>query len=211
MLPLDLAVCGFSELTDDANKSVIQSYKESIELLLSCMSHRRLISPRDHDNDGFCDYLFLPLHSVITARPTLDSWTSLLQLYGNDNMNDEDEFGRNVGHTLCSINVPDEGDLQILNELDHGLFTRRDKFGCLPLHLALQHMRTSFKAINAIVNRNFCALESVVKDCESSPFVKILPFQIAASTDCDLSIVYSQSRIPREESSKLIFSCITKN
>ncbi len=203
MLPLDFAVDGFREensidgtpssqkyeTTDDSSSfNQNKNYKSSIELILACTLYDRMITIPHNAGD---DYPFLPLHGAVKARPTLESWKAISLLYKNHAM-DIDVNGYTATHVLCSLESDDvEKDLRMLETLHQDTFLINDNDGLIPLHRALLNTNVSFNFVEAIINRQNCAITEEVKSKGgTSALDKLLPVQLAALHKCDLDIIF---------------------
>lgn len=182
-------------LRDEAdNKENLRTrFRATIELLLmSALYERPILSPRGQKQG---DHEFLPLHGAVASRPLHRTWKGLISLYGKDHASKIDKQGQTPMHFLAATATGDDEtniamirDLYSVNCDAPSLF---DGNGFLPLHLALMDKSSSFELIETIVG---CYGAAVTVDVPS--FTKnrelrgFLPFQIAASTDSHLDIIY---------------------
>jgi len=206
MLPLDIAVQKLAEImseepsdpdddvVDDATADIERNPKKAkyiacIEILLSSMLYDRLVlSPREFRNG---DKPFLPLHSAIGARPHLETWNTLFEVYGDEHIDDIDLLGRNVAHKICSRPIENiDTDLTILNNLDRYLFTQSDNYGFVPLHLALQNRDAPIQFITKIARRHRSSLSRAVTPVVGNIYANLSPVHIAAASGCDLTIIF---------------------
>jgi hypothetical protein len=205
MLPLDIAVQKLAEIiseepsneesdeSDDATADIERNpikanYIACIEILLSSMLYDRLIvQPR-----GNSEKPFLPLHSVIGAQPLIETWNTIFEVYGEEHHEDIDPIGcRNIAHKICSRPIKDiDNDLSILNSLETTLFLNDDKYGFIPLHLALQNRDAPFQFIRNLGFKDRISLSQPVKPILGNIYANFSPVQIAAASDCDLGIIY---------------------
>ena len=209
MLPLDLAVHQLAELISEESSDSDQEDEDSgssdnerdpkkakyiscIEMLLSSMLYKRLLSsPRISE-----DKPFLPLHSVILARPHIETWTTLYNLYGDEHSLDIDPLGRNIAHSMCSRAIEYiDVDLNILESISDDLFTKSDFYGFLPIHLSLQNGNAPFQFITEIAKKYPTSLNRAVPALRVNKYANFLPVHIAAASDCDLNIIYFLLRI----------------
>lgn len=204
MLPLDFAVEGFKEemtnieqdsspqeqshrdgFSHDSNRN----HKSSIELLLSSMLYNRLISVPRQAGNGFP---FLPLHGAAVACPSVESWRTLISLFGEHAL-DVDLKGQTAAHIFCSQDR--DGMLQqkeVVKMLAKETFYTVDNEGYLPLHRALTKKNISLDFVKAILGRNHDAIVRPIQSKDNSHlrFDNYLPAQLAAVHDCELSIIY---------------------
>lgn len=206
MLPLDFAVDGLSEehsssIADNAEESSNQdvlmkevsshdlnkNHKSSVELLLSSMFYNRLISaPRQAGSD----HPFLPLHGAAVSCPTVDSWRTILSLYGHDHALDLDSNGCTVAHMLCSQDRDAMlQQIEVLEMVKQETFFMVDKQGFLPLHRALTNKNVSLDFIEAVL-RKHSAIADEVQLNNQNQFAKLLPVQLAACHNCDLDVIF---------------------
>jgi hypothetical protein len=212
MLPLDFAVDGFrSEFggSDDSDNvlSVVQqqsihektsstnlksNFTACIEILLMSSLHNApILAPRDE--------IFLPLHGTVISQPLLRTWRTIFDTYGTDHQADIDANGQNPLHCFCSSRSFDDVlDTMLLKDVFirwPSWFEQKDKNGFLPLHLALLDSRCSFYFIEAIFN-----CKPVTGNMEVARWSKrlllrgLLPFQLAAVSNCSVDVVYSLLR-----------------
>lgn len=203
MLPLDFAVDGFKEensslkMDEDEEDHVSQKsnhdsntdHKASIELILASTLYDRVISVPRQAGDG---YPFLPLHGAAKARPTVDSWNTLLSLY-SENAIDTDQNGCTVTHLICSHEKDEsdfEKDLGMLANVDQGTFLMFDNDGFQPLHRALTNSDVPLAFIKAVIDRENSALTQVSRSNNKSSLENLLPVQVAAAYDCELGIIF---------------------
>ena len=205
LLPLDIAVQKLAEirsedpsdsddddLEDDDTADIEKDPKKAkyiscIEVLLSSMLYDRLVlSPRDKP--------FLPLHSVIGARPQLETWNTLFEVYGDEHRVDVDHLGRNIAHKICSRPIENiDTDLAILHSVERDLFYQCDNYGFIPLHLAVQNKDAPMQFITEIANRQRSSLSravSAVVGGVPNMFANFSPVLIAAASECDLNIIF---------------------
>jgi len=215
MLPLDFAVEGYKNESDDkessgADDDETQSMKltdekkgsnidtnisfiSSIELILSSTLYNRVVPrPREAAND----FTFLPLHSAVISRPTLDSWKTIMSIYSDSHLSDVDPRHRNPTHLICSYlgnndSTDPEIDLFMLRSMHKDSFLTPDEFGFLPLHYALVNKGISFNLINEIVKKQPRVVGKVINDTSTHVYANFLPVHVAAAENCDLNIIYS--------------------
>lgn len=197
LLPLDIAVQVLQEHMDtdgsDSDNSGegrnTQKHRQSliacVEILLSSMFYKRFVSsPRTSNIKS----PFMPLHSVISAEPSNQTWKVIFSLYGKVHENDLDRLGRNIAHCLCSQPVHNVA-LYILQDIPEHLFGQVDNFGFLPLHLCLQNNQVPFDFVAKLVDRHRGSLSFEVLPIVKNKYAHFSPAQIAAVSECGLDVI----------------------
>lgn len=208
MLPLDFSVDGYTtareermdtaeESSDDeiSEKSSSTSEKElefsqCIDIfLMSALYDRPVFAQARRDRPG----IFLPIHGAAAAQPSLQSWKTIVSMYGKDYDNEVDVRGRTALHVIASSKLyyleTVTAMIQDILQLDPSSATSYDDSGLIPLHTALIHLQ-KYPVIEHLLESNLSTITMVVdEDCDFVQYRGMLPFQLAAACGCGLDVV----------------------
>lgn len=207
MLPIDFAVDGYKNSSEEAKESRRDSYVEGndvaltekeaefrrcIDIFLMSALYDRPVYTTATSNDHR-GMPFLPLHGAVASQLCSQSWKQLVSMYGSDYASEVDIFGRTALHVLVTselyrLDVVAEM-ISDIDKLDPTSATTYDDSGVIPLHAALIFL-VPYDIIEHLLGCNWGSIcMEVDEDCDNVEFRGMLPFQLAAACGCSIDVV----------------------
>jgi len=191
-----LAIAQQQPVETELSTDVKSDFSKCIDILLmSTLYNVPILSPRD---PGERWYAFLPLHGLIKTNPLLRTWTKLIALYGSDHCCDIDSNGMNPIHLICTEIMEEDRKMKMIESLcslNKKNFVTYDKNGLIPLHYAILEQSHTHDFIIKVMECNESAVNLEVKgDSNKINFRNMLPFQLAATKNCHLTVIMTLLR-----------------
>mmetsp|Transcript_13723 Transcript_13723/g.28098 ORF Transcript_13723/g.28098 Transcript_13723/m.28098 type:complete len:866 (+) Transcript_13723:275-2872(+) len=137
--------------------------------------------------------IFLPLHGAVALQPRRSTWKCIWDMYGLEHANDADVRGQTALHVLAaskiikpSVAAEMVSDIHVLDIDAAACF---DDNGLIPLHTALIS-KAPYAVVKALLE---CNEGSVTMEVDSDSvhvqYRKMLPYQLAAASDCSVEVI----------------------
>lgn len=190
MLPLDFAVDGFMGVMNDDDDNMLQNeFRQCIDILLmSALYDRPILGEGDDDTP------FLPIHGTASAQPCERAWKQLMVMYGEEYGGAIDPNGKTALHTLMSSMLFQEDlvadAISSINSAHPFCLSHVDNSGFAPLHTALVN-KMPYIVVEKLVECNGASVSvPVSEDVINVSLQGMLPFQLAASSGCEVDVIY---------------------